>query len=204
MEATTKPQGRAILRLPRQILWLVGTLAVMWLIEIVDTVALSDRLQGGGIHPRSADGLDGIAWAPFLHTGFGHLIGNSLPFLVLGGLVALRGVRTWLTVTITVIVVGGMATWLLARTGNHIGASGLVFGYLGYLVGAAWFERSFKAIALAAVAGVLYWSLVFGLIPAGQVSWEGHLFGAAAGITAAYLTRDSNRTQPPEQALEDI
>lgn len=190
MEATTSPPRRSVLRLPNQLLWLVGALALMWLVEVVDTIVLADRLQGGGIHPRSVDGLDGIAWAPFLHGGFRHLIGNSLPFLVLGGLVALRGVRTWLTVTITVVIVGGVATWLLARSGNHIGASGLVFGYLGYLVGAAWFERSFKAIALAAVAGFLYWGLVFGLIPGGQVSWEGHLFGAAAGIAAAYLTSD--------------
>ncbi len=175
------PQG-----LQTGVMVLVGALALMWFLEIVDTFLLSDRLQGGGIHPRELDGIDGILWAPLLHGGFGHLIGNSVPFLVLGGLVALRGMRTWVPVTAAVVVVGGAATWLLARSGNHIGASGVVFGYLGYLLGAALFERSFKAVALAAVAGFFYWSLVFGLLPTGQVSWEGHLFGAAAGVAVAY------------------
>ncbi len=182
--------------LPPQLVWLVGALALMWAIEIADTVILGEWLQSGGIHPRRLDGLDGIVWAPFLHSNFGHLLGNSLPFVVLGALVAFRGARVWLTVTVIVVVFGGAATWLLARSGNHIGASGLVFGYLGYLLGAAWFERSVQAIVLAAVAGFLYWGLVFGLLPTGQVSWEGHLFGAVAGFAAAKLIR-TERVTPP-------
>ncbi len=186
METTPAP-GRSF-AIPKQLIWLVGALALMWVIEIVDGFLLDDWLQAGGIHPRQVDGIDGILWAPMLHVGFGHLIGNSIPFLVLGGLVALRGLRTWLVVTLTVIIVGGAATWLLARTGNHVGASGVVFGYLGYLVGAAVFERSVKAVALALVAGFFYWGLVFGLLPTGEVSWEGHLFGALAGVAAAWGT----------------
>lgn len=186
METASSP-GRSF-ALPKPVLALVGALALMWVIEIVDTVALNDWLQAGGIHPRRLDGLDGILWAPLLHVGFGHLIGNSIPFLVLGGLVAMRGLRQWLIVTLAVVVVGGAATWLFARTGNHVGASGVVFGYLGYLVGAAIFERSLKAVVLALIAGFFYWGLVFGLLPAGDVSWEGHLFGALAGIGAAKFT----------------
>ena len=192
---SSQGEGRS-LAVPKQLLWLAGALALMWGIEILDTFVLDDFLQGGGIHPRRVDGLDGILWAPLLHAGFGHIIGNSVPFLVLGGLVALRGLRPWLTVTLTVVVVGGAATWLFARTGNHIGASGVVFGYLGYLVGAAFFERSFKAVALALVAGFFYWGLVFGLLPSGDVSWEGHLFGALAGVVAAKFTACLLYTSP--------
>lgn len=196
METTEAPATGRSVKLPKQVIWLVGALAMMWIIEVVDSFILSDWMQAGGIHPRRVDGIDGILWAPMLHVGFGHLIGNSIPFLVLGGLVASRGLRTWLTVTVTVIVVGGAATWLLARTGNHVGASGVVFGYLGYLVGAAIFERSLKAVALALVAGFFYWGLVFGLLPTGEVSWEGHLFGALAGVAAAKFTADR---QPPAE-----
>lgn len=184
---TASSSGRSF-AIPKQLLWLGGALALMWIIEIVDTVALNDWLQAGGIHPRRVDGIDGILWAPMLHVGFGHLFGNTIPFLVLGGLVASRGLRTWLVVTLAVVVIGGAATWLFARTGNHVGASGVVFGYLGYLVGAAIFERSLKAVLLAFVAGFFYWGLVFGLLPAGDVSWEGHLFGALAGIGVAKFT----------------
>lgn len=165
----------------------VGSLALMWVVEIIDTIALDDRLQGGGIHPRALDGIDGILWAPFLHAGWGHLISNTIPFLVLGGLVAVRGMRNWLHVTGAIVLFGGAATWLLARGGNHVGASGVVFGYLGYLVGAALFERSLKAIALAVVAVMLYGGLIFGIVPTGQVSWEGHLFGAIAGLGVARI-----------------
>lgn len=166
------------------------SIALMWVVEVVDTVALDDRLQGGGIHPRALDGLDGILWAPFLHAGWGHIVSNTVPFVVLGGLVALRGLRRWVEVTAAVIVVGGLATWLLARSGNHVGASGVVFGYMGYLVGAAVFERSLKAIGIAVVAVLLYGGLIWGIVPSGQVSWEGHLFGALAGLGTARLAAD--------------
>ncbi|MEL7155256.1 MAG: rhomboid family intramembrane serine protease, partial [Actinomycetota bacterium] len=90
---------------------LLLALVAMWGIEVVDTVVLDDRLQGNGIQPRRIDGLDGILWAPFLHSTFGHLISNSVPLLALGFLVALRGLRHWLTVTVAVLVVGGGLTW---------------------------------------------------------------------------------------------
>lgn len=164
-----------------------GALAVMWCIEIVDSLALGDRLEGGGIHPRRLDGLDGIVWAPFLHAGFTHLLSNTLPFVVLGLLVMAHGRTTWWQVSLAVILVGGALVWLLGGGGNHIGASGLVFGYLGFLIGAALFGRSAKAFGLALVAVVLYGGLVWGLLPRRGVSWEGHLFGAAAGAAASYI-----------------
>lgn len=172
--------------------WLGVALVVMWVVELVDAAVLDDRLEMQGIHPRTWSGLDGILWAPFLHGSIGHLTANSLPFAVLGGLVAIRGLRRWLDVTATILVVSGIATWLLARSGNHIGASAIVFGYLGYLVGSAFFERKVSTVLAALVAVVLYGGLVFGLLPRSTVSWEGHLFGLLAGWTTAALTRRSN------------
>ncbi len=183
--------------LPSGLVLVAVALAAMWLIEIVDVVALSDRLQGGGIHPRRVDGIDGVLWAPWLHVGWRHIMSNSVPFLVLGGMVALRGTSTWLTVTAVVVVLGGALTWLFARSGNHVGASGVVFGYLGYLVGAAWFERSFRAIGLAALAVALYGGLIFGVVPNREVSWEGHLFGALAGVVAAAMLASKSTTPDP-------
>lgn len=170
------------------IVLLLGMLAVMWAVQIVDEIVLSDRLEGDGIRPRSLGGLAGILWSPFLHAGFAHLIANTVPFVVLGGLVVAHGRRRWAEVTIVVILVGGALTWLLARGANHIGASGLIFGYFGYLVGSAFFRRSPTAIVTAVVAVVIYGGIIAGFTPRAGISWEGHLFGALAGLGFAKVS----------------
>ena len=177
------PWTSRVLRTPVGVL--VTGLAVMWTIEIVDTVALSDRLQRNGIWPRSAAGLDGVLWAPFLHADYGHLASNSVPLLLLGGLVAIRGMRYWARVTVVAALAGGLLTWLLAGSGNHIGASGVVFGYLGAILGAAVFERRPRALAPALLVIGFYSGILVGLVPQDSISWEGHLFGMAAGVVAA-------------------
>lgn len=184
-----EPSNRAQ-TLPRLILLVVGgALAIMWLVEVVDTAALDSRLQTHGIEPRRSDGLEGILFAPLLHGGWAHIISNSVPFLVLGALVMTYGLRRWVTATAVITVGGGSLTWLMGRSGIHIGASILVFGYFGFLLGMAWFERSLKSIGIAVVVAVLYGGLIWGVLPSGSgVSWEGHLFGVIAGIGASYLT----------------
>ena len=177
---------------------LLMALAVMWGIEIVDTVALDDRLQGNGILPRRRDGIDGIVWTPFLHGDLGHITSNSLPLLFLGGLVAARGMRYWAGVTVTVIVVGGALTWALARHGNHIGASGVVFGYFGAILAAAVFERRLRALASALLVIVFYGGLVAGIVPQDFISWEGHLFGMLGGVIAAKAMAEPRRAQATE------
>ena len=142
-----------------------GSLGLMWLVEIVDTFALDSDLQTHGIEPRQIDGLEGVLFAPVLHGGWAHLISNSVPFLVLGALVMSYGLRRWLIATAFITVVAGTLTWLLARTGNHIDASILIFGYFGFLLGMAWFERGFKAIGIAVVVAILYGGLIWGVIP---------------------------------------
>lgn len=173
-----------------QAVFLVGAIiAVLWIVEVVDSFLLSDRLQRNGIRPRTIGGLDGVVWAPFLHGGFGHLIANTIPLIVLSAAVMLHGLRTWVFATIGIVLVGGAATWLLARDAIHIGASGVIFGYVGFLFGMAYFQRSLRAIAIAVLVGLVYGGgLLVGFLPRPGISWEGHLFGFAAGVlTAAWL-----------------
>lgn len=174
------PSGRRTL--VRQAGFVVGIVALMWVIEFLDTFALGDRLQRNGIIPRTTEGLDGILWAPFLHSDWRHIVSNSAPFLFLSALVAIRGFRYWLAVTVTAYLIGGALTWAFAGAGNHIGASGVVFGYLGALLGAAIFERSVRAAAPAAVAIFLYYAMLVGLVPQQGISWEGHLAGFVSGL----------------------
>lgn len=158
---------------------------VIWVVEIVNA-SQGHNLNAWGIFPRSVYGLVGIPLAPFLHGSYGHVISNSIPFLVLGGLIAFRGRQVLLRVSLVVIGVGGLGVWALGRPALHIGASGLVFGYFGYLVARGWYERRLGSILLAVVVIVLYGGLIVGVLPArGLVSWEAHLFGLIAGILAA-------------------
>lgn len=169
-------------------------LAAMWGIEVADSVVLDEALQRNGLRPRRRDGLDGIAWAPFLHSDFGHIASNSVPLLVLGGLVAARGRRYWGWVTCAAILLGGGLTWLLAGDGIHIGASGVVFGYFGAILGAAVFERRIRVLGAALIALGFYSSLIAGLVPQEAISWEGHLFGLVGGVIASKLLAEPRVT----------
>lgn len=165
---------------------LLGLASLAWALEILDFV-LFGSLDGFGIRPRSADGLWGIAMSPFLHAGFGHLASNTLPFLVLGGTVLVGGRRVFSLVSVLVVALGGVAVWMLGPGGtNHIGASLLVFGYLGFLLARGVVERSGFWIVVSLVVLVIYGGLLRGVLP-GQtgVSWQGHLFGFFAGVVAA-------------------
>ncbi len=171
-------------------------IAIIWILEISDTVLLGDRLQAQGIRPRVLGSIDGILWSPFLHGGFGHLISNTAPFAILGSLVALRGRSHWLLVTAVSVFVGGLLTWVFARSGNHIGSSGVVFGYLGALIGAAVFERKLAYIAPAVIAVFFYGTIFVGLVPQEDISWEGHLAGLIAGAIATYSLSKLRKEEP--------
>ncbi len=159
----------------------------MWFIEGLDEFILNDRLEREGIHPRELRGLDGVLWAPWLHSGWGHLIGNSVPLAVLGTLTFSHGRHRGWTAAATIIIVGGTATWLFAGSGNHIGASGLVFGFFGYLLASAVFARRLAAIVTAIAAVMFYGGLVWGFLPTPGISWESHVFGFVAGALSAFL-----------------
>ncbi len=173
----------------------VGVLAaVMWVVEIIDQVA-GGSLDRNGIEPREADGLDGILWAPFLHANWDHLIGNTIPFLLLGIGIALSGAARVILVTAIVAVIGGLGTWLIGPPNTvHIGASGLVFGYAAYLVSRGAFTRRPLQIVLGLVV-VAVWgaTLLQGLVPEDGISWQGHLFGAIGGVVAAWVLEQRAR-----------
>jgi membrane associated rhomboid family serine protease len=177
----------------RGIAVLMTFVALAWVMELGDALVPGRWLDSHGIQPRDVDGLSGILFAPVLHGGFAHLIANTVPFLTLGFLVMLRGLGTFVGVSLLVMVMGGLAVWLFAPINTiHIGASGLIFGYIGYLIARGYFERSFGAIAVAIAVAVLYGGALWGVLP-GQpgVSWQGHLFGFLAGVATAGLLRPS-------------
>ncbi|HUM72415.1 MAG TPA: rhomboid family intramembrane serine protease [Chloroflexota bacterium] len=167
-----------------------GFIFLIWFVELVDWLIFDGALDGYGIKPRTVNGLIGILYAPFLHGGFGHLMANTMPILILGGLIVIsRGLKEFLIVTGLVMVIGGLGTWLVGPSFSvHIGASGLVFGYFGFLLLMAYFVRSCQAIVVAAVVLFVYGGLIWGILPRGDgISWQSHLFGLVGGILAAYL-----------------
>jgi membrane associated rhomboid family serine protease len=164
----------------------LGMGAVMWVLEVVDRLA-DNRLDQYGIEPRDGDGLIGVVAAPFLHAGFDHLASNTVPFLLMGFVIAAQGAVRVLAVTAIVGLVSGLGTWLIAPEHTiHIGASGIVFGYGTYLISRGFFNRSALELAVGAVVAVVYGgALLGGLVPEDGVSWQGHFFGAVGGILAA-------------------
>jgi len=162
-------------------------IVVMWGEELLDT-ALDGRLDRFGIRPRQVDGLDGIIFAPLLHNGFGHLIANTLPFALMGSAIALEGARRFLQVTVIVGLFSGVGTWLTGPPNSvHIGASGLVFGYLTYLISRGLFAHRVSYLIGGVVTFLVYGGVLWGLLPQPGVSWQGHVFGAAGGVLAAFV-----------------
>ncbi len=199
-----EPVRRPWARFPVAIQAICLFVAAIWAIEVIDRVLGGINLQSNGINPREVRGLDGILWAPLLHSGWRHLISNTFPFIVLGGLVAVRGARYWFTTLAIVVVLGGALTWLFGGSGNHVGASGVVFGFFGSLLGAAAFERRLAAGATALVAIMMYGGIIAGLAPQPGISWEGHLFGALAGVAAAKMLAEPRAgSLLPEPPLDD-
>ncbi|AUX40525.1 rhomboid family protein [Sorangium cellulosum] len=184
------PQGKSITReLKVHAALLGGFIALLWAIEIVDFVVFRGSLDRLGIRPRTVPGLVGIALAPLLHGGFAHLVANTVPFLALGWLILLRKTSDLFLVSFVAALVGGLGVWLTgSATSVHIGASGVIFGYFGFLLLRGWFERSALSIALSAAVGLLYGGMIWGVLPTRPgISWEGHLFGFLGGVLAARL-----------------
>ena len=182
------PGSTLLADLRRAFAILAGILAILWLILLCNSLFFGGHLLQFGILPRSLSGLRGIAFAPFLHAGIGHLLANSIGLVLLGGLVLLRNESDFWIVTFVGAILGGLGTWLFARPDIHIGASGVIFAYFGYLVSTGFFERRFGAIAISALAIFTWGSLLFGVLPGRPgISWESHLFGLAAGAIAAWL-----------------
>ena len=150
-------------------------------------VALGGALLKFGIIPRTTDGLIGILVAPFLHANLNHLVANTVPFLLFGWLVMLRDRRHFAVVTLLAMLGSGLLSWTLGAPNSiHIGASGVVFGYCGFLLLAGWYARSAGSIAISLLVGVLWGGTVLGVLPGTPgISWQGHLGGFIGGVLAA-------------------
>lgn len=169
---------------------LLGFLAALWAIQAINwatNYALNVRF---GLVPRELGGLGGVVGMPFLHGSFQHLLANTPPLILLGSLLAATVTRALVTMNLIVVGLGGALVWLLGSPAIHIGASGLVFGWFGFLITRGLVDRSPVTLGASVLVGLFYGSIIWGVLP-GQpgVSWEAHLFGAIAGAAAAFLTR---------------
>jgi membrane associated rhomboid family serine protease len=179
-----------------------GLVAILWIVEIVNALD-SYRLDNDGIVPRSVAHLDGIVFAPFLHASFGHLLSNTVPFIILGFAIALAGARRLLLVSLIVALVSGAGTWLTAPGGTvTVGASGVVFGYATYLISRGVFNRKIAELGLGLVVLVVFGgALVYDLIPHTGISWEAHLFGGIGGVLAAAAVARERPTKTSKASL---
>lgn len=167
---------------------LLTVVGIFWILEIIDSVFFQGNLDRFGIQPRNLVGLRGIIFAPFLHGGFGHLIANTIPFITLGWLTMIQETSDFYVVSILAAIVGGIGVWLFAGANSiHIGASILIYGYLGFLLFRGFFQKNLPSILVSVIVFFLYGGLVFGVLPSQVgVSWQGHLFGFIGGIIAAF------------------
>ncbi len=168
-------------------------LTLLWVVQIAN-LADDGRLIRFGLRPRELNGLEGIVTSPFLHANSGHLLANSVPFLALGWIVLTSGLRQWALATVIIMLVDGLFTWLAAPSGLVVGASGVVFGWLGYLIARAYFARKIAWIIIAVAATATFSSLFFGLLPGtAHVSWQAHLGGFGGGIVAGGVLHPRKR-----------
>lgn len=176
--------------LTKRLVILTGFIAALWVIQAINWITGYSLNPSFGLIPRQVYGLDGVIAMPVLHGSFAHLMSNTPPLMLMGTLLAATATRALVTVNAIIIGLGGALVWLLGSSAIHIGASGLVFGWFGFLLARGVVDRSFTTLAAALVVGVLYGSIILGVLP-GQpgVSWEAHLFGALAGVAAAILIR---------------
>ncbi|MCP1386961.1 rhomboid family intramembrane serine protease [Corynebacterium sp. TA-R-1] len=179
----------------------VGYVIVIWAVYLVNLIAFGGNLLYLGIHPLELSGLPFIFTSPLLHGSLEHIISNTIPGAIFAFLVGYSGKRVFWEVTAFVVIVGGLGTWVFGGIGtNHIGASGLVYGWLAYLLVRGFFNRSGSQITLGLTLGFFYSGLIWGVLPGTPgVSWQAHLFGAVGGVIAAMIITSDD---PPELAAK--
>jgi len=190
--ATNRNDTKPLLKRFTPILVVTG---LCWLVFVVNNLVLNGHLARYGIIPRHLSTLPGIIWAPFLHGSFQHLAANTLPLLILGAIICARRGGEFALITVGGTLLGGGLTWLIGRNACHIGASGLIFCYFGYLASLAYFNRNIATLLLSLVCILGYGGMLRGILPtSAAVSWEGHLAGLAAGIILAWFTSKVKNT----------
>ncbi|RIJ76999.1 rhomboid family intramembrane serine protease [Nakamurella silvestris] len=180
-------------------------LGIMVILQIIATFGSSAKVVAwGGIHPRQVNSLLDILTAPFIHGSWGHLLANAVPFLIFGFLLMVNGAKQFIAVTVVVWLVSGIGVWLLAGSNSvTVGASGIVFGWLAYLVVHGVFLRDFGKIALGVVLLLIWGGMFWGVLPKDpNISWQAHLFGAIGGVLAAWLVAKADGPRQPKQSKE--
>jgi len=164
-----------------------GFILLIWVLEIIDQLLLRHRLNRFGIIPRTSIGLRGVLFAPLLHGTWNHLIANTVPLAVLGWLTMLNGGTEFAIATVVTWLVSGFGVWLFGAPNSlHIGASGIIFGYFGFLLSRSYFEQEPFYAGISIIVVLLYGPLIWGILPSRRgISWQGHLFGLIGGILAA-------------------
>lgn len=181
----------------RVVATLIGIMALAHILNIF----FGFSLNAYGIQPRTLNGLVGIFASPFLHSSLPHLLGNLIPFAVLSAIVLSRGLGRYLTVSLLIVGLGGSLVWLFGRDAIHVGASGWVFGLWSFLLGQAWFSRSWRDLIAASAVIVLYSGMIFGLFPRYGISVESHIAGVIVGWVSAWVMNfiPRNREMSPSQ-----
>ncbi|MDI6099722.1 rhomboid family intramembrane serine protease [Actinoplanes sp. NEAU-A12] len=178
--------------LGRAFVTMCAIVPALFLIEAIDVgLGVGTLDLAGGIIPHSLDGIDGILFSPFLHDGWEHLYGNAVPLILLGTFVLAGGARRFIWSTALIMAVAGVGVWFIGSPSTVVvGASGVIFGYLGLLLARGLVERSWWNFAVALFIGLLYWYQIYNVLPTDQrISWQGHLLGLLGGIVAAVLFR---------------
>ena len=177
-------------------------IATIWGVFLLECVVPFDLLSFG-VTPRTLHGLVGIPAMPFLHANLQHIASNTLPLFVLLILLAGSKARSWEVVT-EIVLLGGILLWLCGRTATHVGASGLIFGLIAFLIVSGWLERRFVPLVVSLVVTFVYGGILRGVIPriGTHISWDGHLLGAVAGGVIAYLM--TKNPKPHEATIKDI
>jgi membrane associated rhomboid family serine protease len=207
--STPPPTRTSLRRAQTQVEGLVllfGMVSIMWLLEAINSLDSNAISKSDGIFARNVDHIWAIFTAPFLHFSWQHLIANTIPFLFMGVIIAMQGARRLLLVTLVIIVVGGLGTWLVAPSGTDTaGASGVVFGYATYLFARGFFNRSVLELLAGLVVGVVWGgALLSSIVPHSGVSWQGHVCGAIGGVVAAYLVRRARPAKPGAKPMSPL
>ncbi|MFP7570725.1 rhomboid family intramembrane serine protease [Marivita sp. S2033] len=174
----------------RRLWWLIALVGLVWGLQIINLITGYALNRWFGLLPRTLSGLDGILFMPLLHGSLAHVAANTAPLAILGALVAATAHRVALLSSAIIVGLGGLGVWLFGNTAIHIGASGLIFGWFGFLIARGFMERRPVPLLIALGVAVVYGAMLWGVLP-GQpgVSWEAHLFGALAGVVAARVTQ---------------
>jgi membrane associated rhomboid family serine protease len=172
---------------------------ILWVVHLL-SLLFNEDLSKLGLLPRNLLGLLGIFTSPLIHADFSHLISNTIPLIILGWIIFSFYQKLSYLLIVFIYFFTGLLVWIFARQVYHIGASGVVYGFVSFLFFSGIFRRDNTSIALALVITFLYGGLVWGMIPGWKgISWESHLFGAITGLVAAYLFR---KIDPPSKKYD--